>query len=267
MFAPVYRQITLAGLLGAVKVTAADRARAYQDVRDAWRDYLRNYNHGRGVVLIGHSQGSFVLRELVAKEIDPKPKVRKRLISAVLLGGNVTVKKGKDVGGDFKHVRACRSRSQTGCVVAFSTYGEPPPGERDLRPHEGARARGAVHQPGGARRRLGEDHADPADASRSRPAARSRRRSASLGVPEPDVSTAWGEMPERLPRAVLERQRRRAPDQPATRRAGLHPVARPQLGPASRRREHRARQPARPRRATRPPSGAALTSAHRCMTA
>ncbi len=85
--------------------TAADRARAYQDVRDAWRDYLRNYNHGRGVVLIGHSQGSFVLRELVAKEIDSKPKVRERLISALLLGGNVTVKKGKDVGGDFKHVR------------------------------------------------------------------------------------------------------------------------------------------------------------------
>src|SRR3954463_5407717 len=49
VFAPVYRQITLLGILGAAKPTAADRARAYQDVRDAWRDYLRNHNHGRGV--------------------------------------------------------------------------------------------------------------------------------------------------------------------------------------------------------------------------
>ena len=41
------------------------RAYAYADVRAAWRDYLRNYNHGRGVVLIGHSQGTFVLRQLI----------------------------------------------------------------------------------------------------------------------------------------------------------------------------------------------------------
>ena len=127
MFAPVYRQNTLASLLGVVTPTPEERAYAYADVRAAWLDYLRHYNHGRGVVLMGHSQGSFVLRPLIAKEIDSKPKVRKRLISAVLLGGNVLVKKGRDVGGDFKHVRACRSRSQTGCVVAFSTYGQTPP--------------------------------------------------------------------------------------------------------------------------------------------
>src|SRR5688572_9130885 len=124
VYAPVYRQNTLASLLGQVEATPEERAYAYADVRSAWRDYLRNHNHGRGVVLIGHSQGTFVLRPLIAREIDPKPRVRRRLISAVLLGGNVLVKKGSDVGGDFKRVRACRSRSQTGCVVAFSTYGE-----------------------------------------------------------------------------------------------------------------------------------------------
>ena len=126
VFAPMYRQATLAALLGTIGAPA-DRALAYNDVRDAWRTYLKKYNKGRGVVLVSHSQGTFVLRELVAKEIDPKPKVRKRLISALLLGGNVTVKPGKDVGGDFKHVRACRSNRQIGCVVAFSTYNGRPP--------------------------------------------------------------------------------------------------------------------------------------------
>jgi hypothetical protein len=53
--------------------------------------------------------------------------VRKQLVSAVLLGGNVLVKKGKDVGGDFQHVRACRSSTQLGCVIAFSTFNATPP--------------------------------------------------------------------------------------------------------------------------------------------
>jgi hypothetical protein len=125
VFAPMYRQLTLAGIGG--QVSAADAAVAYGDVRDAWLTYLKDFNHGRGVVLIGHSQGSFVLRQLIASEIDPKPAVRKRLVSAVLLGGNVTVPAGQSVGGDFQHVPACRSRTQVGCVVAFSTFDQPPP--------------------------------------------------------------------------------------------------------------------------------------------
>jgi Protein of unknown function (DUF3089) len=122
IYAPMYRQVTLQGILGVAPPTAAQRDQAYSDVRNAWLTYLRKFNKGRGVVLIGHSQGSFMLQDLVTKEIDPKPKVRKRLISALLLGGNILVKKGKDVGGDFKHVRACHSPTQFGCVVAWSTF-------------------------------------------------------------------------------------------------------------------------------------------------
>jgi hypothetical protein len=129
MFAPVYRQVTLFGILGIEPPTAAERRRAYTDVRSAWRDYLRHHNHGRGVVFVSHSQGTFVLRQLIREEVDPKPKVRRRLISAVLLGGNVTVRRGRDVGGDFKKVPACRARTQTGCVIAFSTFNQVPPAD------------------------------------------------------------------------------------------------------------------------------------------
>jgi hypothetical protein len=127
VFAPVYRQVTIQGLLHPETVTKKMRARGYADVREAWRTYLRKYNHGRGVIFVSHSQGTFVLRQLLAKEVDPKPAVRRRVISALLLGGNVTVKKGRDRGGDFKHMRACRSRRQLGCVIAFSTYNDTPP--------------------------------------------------------------------------------------------------------------------------------------------
>jgi hypothetical protein len=127
LYAPMYRQVTLQGLLNPATVTSKMRETGYQDVRAAWRDYLKRYNKGRGVILIGHSQGTFVLRRLIAAEIDKNAKARKQLVAAVLLGGNVLVKRGKDVGGDFTRIRACRAATQLGCVMAFSTFNETPP--------------------------------------------------------------------------------------------------------------------------------------------
>jgi hypothetical protein len=37
----------------------------------------------------------------------------------------VTVKEGGDVGGTFENIPACRSKSQVGCVMAYSTFGAP----------------------------------------------------------------------------------------------------------------------------------------------
>jgi hypothetical protein len=126
VWAPIYRQVTLKGIFSG-KIPAAANAKAYKSARSAWREYLAKHNHGRGFVLIGHSQGSFVLRKLIADEIDKKPAVRRRMVSALLLGGNVTVRKGRDSGGDFTNVHACRSASQIGCVVAYSMFGDTPP--------------------------------------------------------------------------------------------------------------------------------------------
>lgn len=127
VFAPMYRQVTLAGIADPTKVSAQASVIAYSDVLNAWKEYLRKDNHGRGVVLIGHSQGSFVLKALIANEIDKKPAMRRRLVSALLMGGNVTVRKGKEIGGDFQHVPGCRSPRQVGCVVAYSMFDQTPP--------------------------------------------------------------------------------------------------------------------------------------------
>ncbi len=133
VFAPVYRQRTIQGIQPGVAQGGERRGvvnpQGYADVRDAWREYLRKDNKGRGVVLIGHSQGTFVLRQLIAKEIDRSKRARARIVSALLLGGNVLVRKGSDRGGDFQNMPACRARRQIGCVVAFSVYDEPPPAD------------------------------------------------------------------------------------------------------------------------------------------
>ncbi len=130
LYAPLYRQVTLTALRAGMsgKPMAADRAQTYADVLDAWNYYLANDNKGRGVVLIGHSQGSGVLMQLIRNEIDGKP-IQDRVISAMLLGMNVAVPKGKDVGGTFKQMTLCRSANQTGCVVTYVTFREtvPPP--------------------------------------------------------------------------------------------------------------------------------------------
>jgi hypothetical protein len=129
-YAPVYRQVTLtalqSGMLG--RPIPADRALAYDDVKDAWAYYLAHDNHGRGVVLIGHSQGSGLLIQLVKREIDGKP-VQARLVSVILAGARLQVPVGKDVGGDFKSIPLCHAADQTGCAINFASFraDSPPP--------------------------------------------------------------------------------------------------------------------------------------------
>jgi len=128
VFAPMYRQVTVTQLLkGTDTITRKMGAIAYGDVVKAWQTYLKLYNKGRGVILIGHSQGTFVLRRLIAHRIDNRAAVRKRLVSAILLGGNVLVRKGTDSRGDFRHIPGCTSATDVGCVIAFSTFDGPVP--------------------------------------------------------------------------------------------------------------------------------------------
>ncbi len=130
VYAPLYRQVTLSALRAFIsgRPIAADRTLAYEDVLDAWNNYLAHDNHGRGVVLIGHSQGSMVLTQLIKNEIDGQP-VQSRIISALLLGTNLPVPRGKDVGGAFQHLPLCHAAKQTGCVITYASFrsNAPPP--------------------------------------------------------------------------------------------------------------------------------------------
>lgn len=125
VYAPMYPQLTISAIRQGIRPQSA--VIAYLGVLSAWNDYLAHYNDGRGVVLIGHSQGASLLIGLIKREIDPSPTERHLLVSALLMGGNVTVPTGQAVGGDFAHIPACQSSAQTGCVVAYSSFNSPPP--------------------------------------------------------------------------------------------------------------------------------------------
>jgi hypothetical protein len=139
VFSPVYRQITvLTRGLNLANSVANAAPLAYADVREAFLAYLKTDNRGRGFVLVGHSQGATMLRALIRQEVDPRPRIRRRLVSAILPGANVLVRRGMDTGGDFAHVPACRGRGQSGCVAAWSTFDYVPPGDAKFgRPQDG----------------------------------------------------------------------------------------------------------------------------------
>ncbi len=124
VWAPMYRQVTVAGLGHA---GTAALAIAYASLLSAWQDYLAHDNHGRPIVFIGHSQGSAMLIRLLQTQVDPSPSLRRRMVSAILLGGNVQVPTGRRVGGTFRNIPTCSAASQTGCVIAYSSFGSPPP--------------------------------------------------------------------------------------------------------------------------------------------
>lgn len=131
-FVPLYRQMTV-GAIAAVATGAdvsAPAALAYRDVADAWKTYLARHNQGRPFVLIGHSQGSALLIQLLANEIEGKP-VASRMKLAILPGFNILVPQGRRVGGTFKSTPLCSKPGESGCVLTWVSYREnnpPPPG-------------------------------------------------------------------------------------------------------------------------------------------
>jgi hypothetical protein len=162
-YAPMYRQVTLTALRAMLftgNPVAVDRALAYNDVLDAWNYYLAHDNRGRGVVLIGHSQGANVLTKLIKNEIDGKP-MQARIVSALLIGTSLPVPQGKDVGGAFQKMPLCHSASQTGCVITYATFraNVPPPANTVFGKVEGEGMMAACTNPASLGGGSGELHA------------------------------------------------------------------------------------------------------------
>jgi len=140
LYAPSYRQVTIAALRKMMmgQASGGDGELAYADVRDAWKDYLARDNKGRGVVLVGHSQGSNVLLRLIKEEIDGKP-VQKQLVSALILGMNTPVDPAKDAYGSLP---LCRQAGQIGCVISYVSF------RADVPPPATSKFFGKVAEPG-----------------------------------------------------------------------------------------------------------------------
>jgi len=132
-FAPLYRQMTVSAVVAyaAGGDISSAAALAYRDVAAAWRNYITTRNNGRPFVLIGHSQGSVMLQQLIANVIEKDPALAKRMKLAILPGYDVMVPEGRLVGGTFKATPLCSRPGETGCVITWTSFREknvPPAG-------------------------------------------------------------------------------------------------------------------------------------------
>ncbi len=133
-YAPLYRSMTIGAVTAAA--TGGDvtgpAMLALGDVRAAWKTYLSKYNQGRPFILIGHSQGSLMLQQLLARDIEGTA-VARRMKLAIIPGFNILVPQGKRVGGTFKSTPICAAPGQSGCVMSWVSFRErntPPSGAR-----------------------------------------------------------------------------------------------------------------------------------------
>jgi hypothetical protein len=127
VFAPLYRQTTIGTYLQSDEVRRPYRDVAVSDVVDAFLHYMGQYNQGRKVVLIGHSQGAEMVVALLKRFFDDDADVggmRERLLLALPIGWAMDVQPGQATGGTFTHIPVCTEHGQTGCVVGYRSYAD-----------------------------------------------------------------------------------------------------------------------------------------------
>jgi hypothetical protein len=121
IYAPLYRQATIGSYFKPGEAEPR-LAVAFSDVEAAFRTYLARYNHGRPIVLMGHSQGADMVIRLLQRFFDHDAELRARLVLAMPIGWYVETPRGKRTGGTFENVPVCATPDEAGCVVAYRTY-------------------------------------------------------------------------------------------------------------------------------------------------
>jgi hypothetical protein len=89
-------------------------ATAYADIKAAFEYYLKNYNHGRPIIIASHSQGTTHALRLLKEFFDNKP-LQKQLVATYLVGMGLP----KEY---FSSLKICQDPAQTGCICGWRTF-------------------------------------------------------------------------------------------------------------------------------------------------
>jgi len=89
---------------------------AYEDVKTAFEYYLKNYNHGRPIIIASHSQGTTHALRLLKDYFEDKP-LQKQLVAAYIVGMPIPET-------FFSSLKMCEDSVQTGCVCGWRTFRE-----------------------------------------------------------------------------------------------------------------------------------------------
>ena len=122
VYAPKYRQMTIGSYDVEDVVNSEYFQLGYSDVEKAFDQYLQE-NPDRNFVLMGHSQGSHVLLQLLENRIENNETLRNRMISALIVGpvGALEVPPAELSGGSFENIPLCNHATDTACIVAYDS--------------------------------------------------------------------------------------------------------------------------------------------------
>lgn len=117
VWAPRYRQATFGAFVSDAPEARAAHDLAYQDVAQAFDAFVAAQPKDRGIVLAGHSQGSFIIKRLLKEKVAGKPLAR-RIVAAYPIGWLV------DTARDLPEMGlpGCASPDQAGCVISYLSF-------------------------------------------------------------------------------------------------------------------------------------------------
>lgn len=125
IYVPYYRQAHYRSYKLYEKGGKEAFAVAYQDVKEAFKIFLKRYNKGRPIIIASHSQGTTHTRKLLKEFFDNKP-LQKRLIAAYLPGMGIQP-------NEFKTILPMTAPDEIGGFVSWNTFkkGHYPKKEKD----------------------------------------------------------------------------------------------------------------------------------------
>jgi len=89
---------------------------------DAFVHYMGQWNKGRKVVLVGHSQGAQMVVRVLQRFFDDDPLMREKLLLAMPIGSPIDTASGAAAGGTFKHLPVCTKPGETACVISYRSF-------------------------------------------------------------------------------------------------------------------------------------------------
>jgi len=115
-FAPYYRQMIFESYNQYDSVVSRNAAFAASDVKAAFQYYMANGNQGRPFFLVGHSQGSQMLIELLKTGMTDEQ--RKLMVAAYCIGYHVTA---EELAAYPEQLRPALDSTETGRLVVFNS--------------------------------------------------------------------------------------------------------------------------------------------------
>ncbi len=113
VFAPRYRQASFNDKNGGRDKALA---LAYEDISAAFDYFLEHFSKGRPFIIAGHSQGGYLVAELLEKKINGTP-LADRMVAAYGIGMAVAEGEAKL---RFPEIPICNSPDQTGCYLQWN---------------------------------------------------------------------------------------------------------------------------------------------------